>query len=255
MTTFIIFSTLPQTQGQKVVSSYIQSLFVLTAPGQVLVSRDQDAPLSWVRHMEGLKCQVGLDAGTYAPEWVLRMWATAPQHNLFSWEGSGVPHLCYGCVCNTVGKASVVLFSVSLQSFLSYFLPMFSSLPFSAALQSSRKLILSARVLRQPLFTTLALCWFCKLCEHVVQLAWGCLCAHDTAWLAASGDPTWKPGILQTGDLPGRNQRNLCGTCWQFAWLQPKVLIVTCIHFRKQAFSIFFSVSQYTAVKSFSWLK
>lgn len=151
MTTFIIFSTLPQTQGQKVVSSYIQSLLVLTAPGQVLVSRDQDAPLSWVRHMEGLKCQVGLDAGTYAPEWVLRMWAAAPQHNLFSWEGSGVPHLCYGRVCNTVGKASVVLFSVSLQSFLSYFLPMFSSLPFSAALQSSRKLILSARVLRQPL--------------------------------------------------------------------------------------------------------
>lgn len=85
-----------QTQGQKVVSSYIQSLFVLTAPGQVLVSRDQDAPLSWVRHMEGLKCQVGLDAGTHAPEWVLRMWAAAPQHNLFFREGSGVPHLCYG---------------------------------------------------------------------------------------------------------------------------------------------------------------
>lgn len=63
------------------------------------------------------------------------------------WSASSVLR----CVCNTVGKASVVLFNVSLQSFHSYFLPMFSSLPFSAALQSSRKLLLSARVLRQLL--------------------------------------------------------------------------------------------------------
>lgn len=69
---------------------------------------------------------------------------------------------------------------------------------------------------------------------------------------------TWKPGMLQIGGLPGRSQRNLSGTCWQFTCLQPKILIVRCINFRKQTFSIccwffclvfFFPKSQYTAVK------
>jgi len=74
MTTFMIFLiTVTQTQDQKAVAHYIQSLFILTTLGQVLVSRDRDTPLSWVRHMDGLKCWVGLDARTHDPEWVLRM--------------------------------------------------------------------------------------------------------------------------------------------------------------------------------------
>lgn len=79
-----------------------------------------------------------------------------------------------------VGKVVVVLSSVSLRPFRLHFLPTFSSLPFSAALQSRRKLLLSARVLRQPLSPR----WLCAgsvSCEHVAQSAWGRLCARDTA--------------------------------------------------------------------------
>lgn len=117
-----------QTQGEKALAHYIQSLFALTTPEEVLVSRDRDTPLSWVRHMEGLKCRVGSDARTHDPEWVPRMWAAAPRHILSSQEGGGVP---WQVVPVTVfmqrcrkSKCSTLQYQLAVTSLsLVYFLP------------------------------------------------------------------------------------------------------------------------------------
>lgn len=120
MATFIIFlntanNGVTQTWDQKALDHYIKSLFFLTTPGQAHISRDLDTPLSWVRHMEGLKCQVDLNARTHGPEWALGMWAAAPQPlHLFlpgRWRSA---LLLLWCVCNSIGKVNVVRFSVRL---------------------------------------------------------------------------------------------------------------------------------------------
>lgn len=93
------------------------------------------------------------------------------------------------CVGHDTGKGNAVWLRVNLQSSLSdvsnlHFLPIHQlCLPFFQLYwipENCSWLLV--------LFATLCLCFFCKSCEWVLQSPWGCLCAHDTPWLATSGD-------------------------------------------------------------------
>lgn len=150
--------------------------------------------------------------------------------------GDGVPCLCYGVRAaaqeNWTGDPLVAA-SPALA-----FLPCLSAFPFLTLVQlcTAAAAANSSRVPLQPLWT----CCSPKPGELVLsQPGDGCLCAHR----AGQQHPevtTWKPGMSQPGDIPGRGQSNVCSACWQFAWLQPKGLIVRCINIRNQAVSILF---------------
>lgn len=156
-------------------------------PGQTLGWRDWTTSVSWVRCITTLKCQAGLDAGIQDP-----MSAVSPKRIFFFFWGRYWCALFWlQCVGHGTGKGNVECLSVNLQSPLSgvsnlHFLPIHQlRLPsFQCSSTKYQKTASDCLCCLPPCVSAFSV----KSCERVLQSVWGCLCAHDTAWLAASGD-------------------------------------------------------------------
>lgn len=111
-----------------------------------------------------------------------------------------------------------------------------SSPPFSTALVRARKLLLTA--------PNVSLQWVCAVSASDANGS--CRQPEEACVPMIQGDQqpleitTWKPHMAIQKPSWEKSGKFMQGNCWQFAWLQPKVLIARRINFRKQTFSVFY---------------